>query len=770
MLHGRRPDDSRSNQPDKNRWLNPFNPVILGATRCNHDVKFIPSFSDSLALMFYITVPSISHSISSSRRTVNITTFSTDIDRHTDSFTPTLIDTWIVQAYITKGELKNSTALPLLASALYSLEASNPATNVNGRDEAVERLRKMLLKCVNKLEHFSERSGPWCVRFLQGKRNHHTNRQFQALCWGNALRTVRKEVEVAVAQESKIDDGSDMCEDDELPIVDGSRVVVMGPDGNLGLVSDYLDYARRPTHSDTDPLSMYLFFSSWLKTSISLKSRHKIRVMPGYSGPQVAGQEDENPTETVCPPHPQSNTHGYVHRPGTVPALYGPKVQMRPGDRDSSEDREKYAAMILVLFKPWRTPQNLRGGSDTWWDALLEWERGLWQIAGRDDTEQETLRARRTVQLIGNLQAMARAQSEAAAISKKRLADAMQAASLNPKWQLPRRYHPVNPDDDLPLNADDYVQLMQMFKQENKLPPDLQEAVKRVTRLNMMHTRPTPGAQGVVRLASSSEAQRLDDKLQRLELDEQRKGQIVEEKKGDEHTVPQKNPALPHDPATFDVNELGPKPYTLDAISKHLNLHWRQRLAMEIVAAQLFKEMCKDGQESGNEICGVDRPLLFAESPDQLLLHVAGCAGTGKSRVLDAMRLLFDGYDRAHWLEIGAFTGTAAANVNGRTLHALTGLNLGEDGQRMYGQKIWRNVRFLAIDEVSMLGCKLLGNVSTAMAKAKGTSEAVMGGVHTIFIGDQAQACVCVCGVCGVCEQKRACTRARVRPLVRASA
>lgn len=96
MLHGRRPDDSHSHQPDKNRWLNPFNPVILGATRCNHDVKFIPSFSDSLALMFYITVPSTSQLFSCSRRAVYINTCLATIHRHKAAVATTNRDCMIV--------------------------------------------------------------------------------------------------------------------------------------------------------------------------------------------------------------------------------------------------------------------------------------------------------------------------------------------------------------------------------------------------------------------------------------------------------------------------------------------------------------------------------------------------------------------------------------------------------------------------------------------------------------------------------------------------
>jgi len=51
---------------------------------------------------------------------------------------------------------------------------------------------------------------------------------------------------------------------------------------------------------------------------------------------------------------------------------------------------------------------------------------------------------------------------------------------------------------------------------------------------------------------------------------------------------------------------------------------------------------------------------------------------------------------------------------------------------------MWEGVDYLFIDEVSMIGCKMLHNVSGALTEAKGKTT-TFGGVSIIFAGDFAQ-------------------------------
>ncbi|KAJ7135269.1 hypothetical protein C8R43DRAFT_829266, partial [Mycena crocata] len=66
--------------------------------------------------------------------------------------------------------------------------------------------------------------------------------------------------------------------------------------------------------------------------------------------------------------HPQFKTHfQFVHRERHIPVVLGPKIHRQ--DR-TDEERELWARDIVVLFKPWRTPADLKDVNETWLDAV----------------------------------------------------------------------------------------------------------------------------------------------------------------------------------------------------------------------------------------------------------------------------------------------------------------------------------------------------------------------------------------------------------------
>jgi len=56
---------------------------------------------------------------------------------------------------------------------------------------------------------------------------------------------------------------------------------------------------------------------------------------------------------------------------------------------------------------------------------------------------------------------------------------------------------------------------------------------------------------------------------------------------------------------------------------------------------------------------------------EQLLGIIAGKAGTGKSKLIRAMKSYL-----GNQLVLGSYTGKASKNIDGRTLHDLLGLNI----------------------------------------------------------------------------------------------
>ncbi len=120
---------------------------------------------------------------------------------------------------------------------------------------------------------------------------------------------------------------------------------------------------------------------------------------------------------------------------------------------------------------------------------------------------------------------------------------------------------------------------------------------------------------------------------------------------------------------------------------------------------------------------------------------VSGTAGTGKSYLIQCLRLVL--HDK---LKVSAPTGVAAFNVNGHTLHSLLELPIkGEfkdlDGNRLQQLQLRLNgVKYLIIDEMSMVGRKLFGQVDAQLRQAFPHSASdVFGGCSSLLFRDFGQ-------------------------------
>ena len=112
------------------------------------------------------------------------------------------------------------------------------------------------------------------------------------------------------------------------------------------------------------------------------------------------------------------------------------------------------------------------------------------------------------------------------------------------------------------------------------------------------------------------------------------------------------------------------------------------------------------------QVYDIVRRHLEADAPPPLRMIVSGTAGTGKSYLINCLRLLLkDG------LRVAAPTGVAAFNVSGHTLHSLLRLpTKGEfkdlEGETLHTlQQDLANMRYLILDEMSMVGRIMFGQV-----------------------------------------------------------
>jgi hypothetical protein len=90
---------------------------------------------------------------------------------------------------------------------------------------------------------------------------------------------------------------------------------------------------------------------------------------------------------------------------------------------------------------------------------------------------------------------------------------------------------------------------------------------------------------------------------------------------------------------------------------------------------------------------------------------------------------------------LASYTGIAARNIKGMTLHASLGLSRVDKGAKDEVQlnknakvAFWEGVDYIIIDEVSMVSCSLLYDISKALSDAKG-NPSPFGGINVIFAG-----------------------------------
>jgi len=98
---------------------------------------------------------------------------------------------------------------------------------------------------------------------------------------------------------------------------------------------------------------------------------------------------------------------------------------------------------------------------------------------------------------------------------------------------------------------------------------------------------------------------------------------------------------------------------------------------------------------------------------------VSGTAGTGKSYLIQCLKLLLK-----KCLSVAAAAGVASHNVNGSTLHSLLSLPVKGEFKSLEGkclQTMQQNLaymRYLNIDEMSMIGRKMFGMVDKRLRQA----------------------------------------------------
>ena len=695
--------------------VNNFNATIIETMRCNMDIQFMGSGPSTKAVIYYIT------------------------------------------DYITKSQLKAHVAYAALELAVKKLNEVS-----HDDDPKTIKAKRLLQKCAYSMISKQELSSQQVASYLIDLEDHFTSLCFQKLYWTSFEHFVNHfysledqnqstdenppeadtESSATTENESQLqtNDHSQMAlqptdaetdfEHGEAICYDNEIIINTSNDGELKVVTPQLeDYLLRGPGLNS--LSVWEYTSLIEKVPIKPKNpktqcdgqRPQATVLDAF---MINDESHRRPKFDFHPSYSDYETHIQQlkhpkHRPITTPI--GPSMPRR----DRTCDQQKYARLMLILLKPWTNPTDLMDGFPNFhaafetfvtanprWHALLNNMQLLHECRdSRDDHFEERSRLRYKASRC----------SETSAHHDYDHFESNDTETINTKLME----HLTSIDNSRSLHltrSDDNVNLC------------LQE-----TRTQgLFACRNTSEYETDVTDDPSDDNTFMHEQEWRHEYERRRQAYkniaINEQEHMSDHNL------TSHDTSgTTSISHLSSSittDITMNDIDPPQNLQKSQQTNLEHISAIESQFTLNEEQQRAFRII-TEHSLL--ERPEQLLLYIAGPGGTGKSRVLDAVREFFHVQQQDTRLRITAYTGVAANNVRGMTLHSA--LSLSQRNKRSSkGKKeliaMWQNVNYLVIDEVSMIGCKLLLSIHEALCEAKENIKP-FGGIDIIFAGDFAQ-------------------------------
>lgn len=682
-------------------WINNYNDLVIFLMKCNMDIKYIGSGQAAKALVYYVT------------------------------------------DYVTKGSLPLHLGLQALVWAIQHNNAKYEGTPELDQ-QAVDR--SLMIKVVNAMMGRQELSHQQVMSYLVGGGDHYTSHKFRTLYWPEFDRYFSSEL---TEEYDRDDHGDPIMVVDQGPEIEGSEIP------GLNIYEDDLDELSidEPGQSASEQapeVTVKIKGSRVTPTSLLTDYRLRSRVpvfdsMPLWDFVAVTFMDPVKNSENVLNPrlargrlfsseHPSYKTHyNRLRDARVVPVMIGAGFPRRHAE--DPEERENWYRMMLILFKPWRHPRDLKSGQHTWKSA---WEANsfsphLVYIMNNINIEQECKDARNAYDK------MRRSQTTAPLL----------ASDLG-------SYQPVDNEDlfRFAISRDERLDYQLLRGQlDEDISPGSSKSMAREFRvresLDILERTGVfdgePGSPCIPDGVSDQESYP-DDQVSAHKKLMEAYGKVkrpVASPNTSTNQATHVGGVVP--PSTYlDFLRMGPgdpPDITPQAGESPEDAH--RRASKAVIDAVINDLDMKDNAEQAAALRIVGDHLL-SKSPEQLLMYVAGVGGTGKSHVVKAIIDLFSRCDVRSRLLLSAPTGIASVLIGGYTIHALTMLPKSTK-RRVKVElltEIWKSVDYLIIDEVSMISALFLAQISHRLQEARGWSERrglMFGGVNVIFLGDFGQ-------------------------------
>ncbi|KIJ58691.1 hypothetical protein HYDPIDRAFT_33934 [Hydnomerulius pinastri MD-312] len=295
--------------------INNFHDLVIFLLQCNMDIKYIGSGEAAKALVFYVT------------------------------------------DYITKSNLAVHVGLDAIKYAIRQNEERFLETS--SIDHRAKH-KSAFVKSVNALMARQELSHQQVMSYLIGGGDHYRSHTFTQLPWRHLDHYVRLNYDEADA--SATGDGADR--DEVVITVDKDEITVQ---------NFILDYSLRSEDPTFESLSAWQYAELAHKFSLTRELRREERNQARQvnSDPQSRHHPlGRRPNERgrFKTEHPQHGTH--IVRLRSVPYVVVPIGSAIPRPDRGPEEREEWCRAMLILFKPWRQPSDLKDPHTSWSTAF----------------------------------------------------------------------------------------------------------------------------------------------------------------------------------------------------------------------------------------------------------------------------------------------------------------------------------------------------------------------------------------------------------------
>jgi hypothetical protein len=612
-----------------------------------------------------------------------------------------------VTDYITKVAMKTHNAFECIKSVYLK--------HTSGCSSDREASRKLVLKMVNALISRQEVGGPLVAAYMLGNGDHYTNRAFQSFYWKVFANNV--ESHFVHQHQGMSHFVPDPNESVELANVDGSILSV----------SLHTDWVFRPL--SLQDMCLYDFARIVRKKSLSNKN------------PRLWDSDDDDLGDiqdevTDLPQryllfqrdHPQHKTHAVYVLPDTSRWVVNWVGAALPRLNTGNDDF--YYMTMLMLFVPWRLPSELRPFDKTWKEAFDE----------APFTESQKVLMKNMNVLYECLDA--RDDLSAQYRSGNRKAIPATLSSLFTDLTLSELERHIDQDGSLNDTSESLHDLIDSIVEPGRLyqyhmeqkamfEQDLVNASWDRTHVKSDWTT-LKDVSGCDR--DGSEWGKQLQSLRRSLNDTSRSASGVDVAAytgGTNETYKSFDGVVIVDKEFFDP---GPS----DGIQNMCHRQIHNRIIDNVMDRFSLNSAQKDAF-----MLVVKHVISDDANKSPLRMYLGGMGGTGKSQVIKALIMFYQNIGQHDSFQVIAPTGTAACLVGGSTYHSLLGFGRSKQSKATVVDSSlrdrFRRITTLFLDEVSMVSCEDLFEISHRLCALTGNYAAPFGGISMIFAGDFAQ-------------------------------